>query len=528
MELKKEYWWHNAAIYEIFPKCFYDSNGDGWGDINGIIDKLDYLENLGIDAIWLCPIFKSGFIDGGYDVDNYYDVNPMFGRLQDIELLIKKAHEKNIKVILDITLNHTSDKHQWFLSACESKTSPYRDYYIFKNGIGGRKPNNWKSSKTLKSMWTYNEKTDDYYLHLYSKHQPDLNWANREVRKKLYSILIYWIGKGVDGFRLDVINKIAKPEVMNDVSDNSRYSDHLFENREGVHPYIKEMKNFISLRYKDILLIGQTSSVDEVQAIKYAAANRGELDLFLQFDYLDIDKGKDLKRKIWSIKKFKTYIMKWQRLVKFDVWPTVFLGSHDTGRMVSRYASDSKKYKDISAKMLATVQLFLQGTQVIYMGDEFGLHNLNRTTIDEFDDARSKAVYEKRIKKKSEDEFKILSDLNLLARDNARYMIPWKKCKTQLKRKDSVFLYYKTLLELRKKVPALKYGKTVSILNKYKMLFAYQRKYKTTFITVLANMGAEPIDIDMSSFGSEIIIGNYKHKDSGLKPYEVRVYKGAQ
>ena len=520
-------WWYNATIYEIFPKSFSDSTGNGIGDINGIISKLDYLEYLGIDAIWLCPIFVSEFKDSGYDVENYYDINPMFGNLDDFELLIKKAHEKNIKVILDITLNHTSDKHPWFISACESESSPYRNYYIFNKRKEDRLPNNWISSRTLKSVWTPNEKTDDYYLHIYTKHQPDLNWHNKDLREELYKILRFWLDKGVDGFRFDVINKIVKAKGLPDIeiNPNNVYADYMFENQEDTHKYIKEMRSEVFSKYEDVLLLGQTGGVDEKEAVKFAAESRHELDLFLQFDYIDIDKGPDARKKTWTVKELKSYIMKWQNLVRKNVWPTVFFSSHDTSRAVNRYGNSNRKYKNISAKMIAAIQICLQGTQIIYMGDEFGLTNKKRKHIDDFEDIKSKDIYSARIKS-GESKKIILDDLKHLARDNARDDIPWNICQKQTSNSRSVFSFYKSLLEMRKKEEALLYGKTIPILDNILNVFAYQREYDKVIITVIANMSKKEIAIDLREFGTNIVMNNYKTMNSTkLKEYEVRIYK---
>lgn len=519
-------WWKTATIYEIYPKSFYSQRDSHDGDIQGIISKLDYLSELGIDALWLCPIFQSPFKDSGYDISDYYQINPDFGSMADFDQLIEEAHRRGIKVLLDMVINHTSDRHPWFISACQSADSPYRDYYIFRKGSAGKYPNNWVSSKTLGPVWSLNQSTEDYYLHIYTKHQPDLNWENPALREELYTMLGYWLNKGVDGYRLDVINKIAKKRGLPDFdyNDTNLYADAMFENNAGVHTYLKEMRQRISRDYPEALLMGQIAGISEDQAFDYVHPDRKELDLYLQFEHMDIDRGHEGRRKSWTVKQFRDSVMKWQRLSEQGVWPTVFFGSHDATRMMPHFGNSSPAYGILSAKMLVTLQLCLRGTQVIYMGDEWGLDNVKYNRIHDFSDIRTHGIYQKRLEK-GESAEDILSDLRFSARDNARYPLPWSAYDAMVGNQESVVEFYKRIIAFRKKEQCLLDGAICSLALKEKDVFAYQRTNGHVIITVIANMGQSSLTITMNGYGEQII-GNYDHQRSmKLRPYEVRVFR---
>lgn len=520
-------WWHNAIIYEIYPKSFKDGNRDGIGDIQGIISKLDYLKELGIDALWICPVFISPFRDSGYDVAGYYGINPDFGTMGDMEKLIELAHQKNIRIILDMVINHTSDRHPWFISACESEESCYRDYYIFRKAKGQSLPNNWVSSKTFKPVWTYNKPTDDYYLHIYTKYQPDLNWENKALKTEIYTILKFWLEKGIDGFRLDVINKIAKAKGLPDYvkESNQPYADHLFENQNKVHRYIKALRKNIFIKGKEQVLIGQTSGINKKQANDYTHESRKELDLYLQFEHVDSDRGGEGKRQKFIVSHFKSLIFKWQEIAREGVWPTVFMGSHDLARMVSHYGNTTKAYHMKSAKMLVVLQLCLRGTQIIYMGDELALKNVEYNAIHDFEDIRSHSIYETRIRN-GEDKEAILKDLRFIARDNARYNIPWEKVDEMVHDKESILNFYKEMIHYRQSEEVLLYGDCIPIYDDVEGLFAYERRDSKCVITILANMIGSVIELDMSNLGDKVQIGNDKNGlKNSLSAYEVRLYR---
>lgn len=505
-------WYKTAIIYEIYPASFTEEG------LQGVIHKLDYIKDLGVDAIWLCPIFASPFLDSGYDTSDYYSINDKFGTMSDFEELIDKASKKGIRVILDIALNHTSSKNHWFVDACSSKKSDYRDYYIFREGKNKGFPNNWISSKTMKPTWTYNESTDDYYLHIYTKYQPDLNWRNPKLREEAYKILKFWINKGVDGFRLDVINKIAKPIETTEIESTKKFADYLYENHADSHKFIKEMRKQVFDNYDDILVMGQTSGINTNQGIEYGKKENGELDLFLQFDHMDIDTR--------DIIKLKHSVLKWQNIDKESAWPAIFFGSHDSGRMINKYATNNKKYFEVAAKMLCALQLCLKGTQVIYMGDELAVSNVENKHIDEFIDIRSKDIYAARIKE-GKDENRIISELNGITRDNARRQIPWDKAVEMQNAKDSVLSFYKHLINWRKNEKTILYGITKSIMDGDENVFAYQRVLDSDIISVFANISENEIKLDCSTYGKKII-SNYKDSaDDKLRPYEVKIFKEA-
>jgi len=503
-------WYKTAIIYEIYPASFTKEG------LQGVINKLDYIQALGADAIWLCPIFVSPFLDSGYDIADYYSINEKFGTMSDFEELVKKVHEKGLKIILDIALNHTSSMHPWFIDACRNKDSIYRDYYIFRDGKNNSYPNNWISSKTMKPTWTYNEDTDDYYLHIYTNFQPDLNWRNEKLRDEAYRILKFWLDKGVDGFRLDVINKIAKPIEPTDVESKQLFADYLYENHIDSHSFIKEMREQVFDKYEDRLMMGQTSGISIEEGIEYGSSNNAELDLCLQFDHLTFDIGDTVG--------FQDSIMKWQNIDKNGAWPTIFLGSHDTGRIINKYATSNKVYFDTAAKMLCALQLCLKGTQIIYMGDELAVSNVKNNSIDEFIDIRSKDIYAARIKE-GKSKQKIIDELNHITRDNVRRQISWEKADEMQRAKNSVLSFYKQLIKWRKNEHTILYGETRSMMDADENIFAYQRLTKSTIISVFANISENDIELDCSVYGAEII-SNYQNRDDNiLKPYEVKIFK---
>lgn len=524
-------WWHTATIYEIYPKAFIESKHKG-NVIQGIISKLDYLYGLGVDALWLCPIFDSPFIDSGYDIRSYYDVNPDFGTIEDIKMLIKECHNKGMRLILDIALNHTSSEHPWFIEASKDNNSPYRDYYFFRQGKnkgeGAPYPNNWVSSRTMSSMWAKNSFTDDYYFHIYTKQQPDLNWRNKTVRNEVIHILKYWIELGIDGFRLDVINKVAKPEGLPDkIYDRDlleKYADKMVENLPEVHDYIREMRETIEAEHKDVLWIGQTAGISVQQAYDYTNPDRNELDLCLTFEHTDINKTSECRQVKWTVKQLKAILAKWQNTMNEGLWPTVFFGNHDVARMVSRYVDAKEDEIPICAKLLCTLQLCLGGTQIIYMGDELGLPNASYEDIDDFEDVRSQMIYAKRIEA-GESKEEILSELNKLARDHARYPIPWSKHESAINQPNSVYNYYKETIALRKKNDCLTKGITEFIDVEDEALIAYRRYYKGDTFTIVANMTRDKVNTKDMGFEGTVLHGNYETLEyDNFRPYEVKVY----
>lgn len=364
-------WWKESVIYQIYPRSFCDSNEDGIGDIKGIISRLDYLKDLGIDIIWLSPLYQSPNVDNGYDISDYQSISKEFGTMEDFHCLLKEAHKRNIRIVMDLVVNHTSDQHYWFIESQKSKDNPYRDYYIWKNGKNGKEPNNW-ASVFSGSAWQYDENTDMYYLHLYSSKQPDLNWENDIVRKEIYDMMKWWLDKGIDGFRMDVINKISKVQTFEDVlpqTDTYMRPSKYVSNGPRIHEFLKEMNDKALSKY-DVMTVGEITACSIEEARKYTGENEGELNMLFQFEHMDVDYGKYGK---WSpipldLVKLKRSFTKWQYGLADYGWNSLFWDNHDQPRVVSRFGNTQEYWKD-SAKMLATALHFLKGTPYIYQGE---------------------------------------------------------------------------------------------------------------------------------------------------------------
>ncbi len=556
-------WWKEGVVYQIYPRSFYDSNGDGVGDLGGIISKLDYLKELGIDIIWLSPINQSPNVDNGYDISDYYSIMDEFGTMEDMDELIRKAHQKGLKIIMDLVVNHTSDKHHWFIKSCSSKDNPYRDFYIWRKGKGSNPPNNW-GSWFGGSAWEYDEKTEEYYLHIFSRHQPDLNWDNSEVREKIYRMMEWWLNKGIDGFRMDVINLISKsremPDGLMDKSETFGNGLPYFLNGPRVHEYLKEMNNRVLSKY-DIMTVGETPEITPQEAGKYVNNDRQELNMVFHFELMGVD-CKDSK---WDYREFKLQeikkiIGKWHEALKEKGWNSLFLNNHDQPRMVSRFGDD-KNYRKESAKMLATLLHTLPGTPYIYQGEELGMTNVRFENIDDYQDIETLNWYQEQLEAGREKD-ELMAVINRIGRDNARTPMQWddsenagfttgqpwlrvnpnyREINAAKERKDptSVFNYYKRLIELRKTNLPLIYGSYQPILEDDPKIFAYFRELKGDKILVILNFSGEKIQL--SGYSNTInelpidkyipLISNYEVTkkdildDFILRPYEARVYR---
>lgn len=375
-------WWKESVVYQIYPRSFKDSNGDGIGDINGITSKLDYLKELGIDVIWLSPVYKSPNDDNGYDISDYRDIMDEFGTMEDFDKLLNEAHKRNIKILMDLVVNHTSDEHKWFVESRKSRDNKYRDYYIWREGKDGKEPNNW-GSIFGGSAWQYDENTNMYYLHLFSKKQPDLNWENETVRNEIYDMMKWWLDKGIDGFRMDVISMISKDQKFPDGKngDFGPYSIH----GPRVHEFLKEMNKEVLSKY-DIMTVGETAGVTIDEAKKYAGFDSNELNMVFQFEHMDLDNNKDYKWNDEPVKltKLKEVMGKWQTELEGEAWNSLFWNNHDQPRVVSRFGNDSDEYREVSAKMLGTCLHMMKGTPYIYQGEELGMTNIYFNSIDEY------------------------------------------------------------------------------------------------------------------------------------------------
>ncbi|KRQ87625.1 Oligo-1,6-glucosidase [Caloramator mitchellensis] len=549
-------WWKEGVVYQVYPRSFYDSNGDGIGDLKGIIQKLDYLKELGVDIIWLNPIYKSPNADNGYDISDYYDIMDEFGTMEDFENLLDEAHKRGIKIIMDLVVNHSSDEHIWFIESRKSKDNPYRDYYIWRKGRGENAPNNWTSFFSG-SAWEYDENTDEYYLHLFAVKQPDLNWENENLRKEVYKMMKWWLDKGIDGFRMDVINFISKVDGLPDDEDNKGLVGFkYYANGPRVHEYLQEMNREVLSKY-DIMTVGETPGVTPEIGRLYVDNDRNELNMIFQFELMDIDSGKGGKWDVvpWKLTDFKRIMYKWYEGLKEKGWNSVYLNNHDQPRLVSRFGND-KEYRVESAKLLATFIHTWQGTPYIYQGEEIGMTNVAFDSIDDYRDIETINWYNEMLEKGLTPK-EILEPIYKKGRDNARTPmqwddtenagftkgIPWIKVnpnykeinvKKALEDKNSVFYYYKKLIELRKKYPVIVYGDINLLFEDDEKIFAYTRSFEGQNILVLMNFSKDEVEIEIPKklieSKMEILIGNYEVKDCLqdkviFKPYEARVYK---
>ncbi|WP_027417072.1 glycoside hydrolase family 13 protein [Aneurinibacillus terranovensis] len=557
----KKAWWKESVVYQIYPRSFMDSNGDGIGDIQGIISRLDYLKKLGIDVVWLSPVYKSPNDDNGYDISDYRDIMDEFGTMQDWEHMLEEMHKRGIKLVMDLVVNHTSDEHPWFVESRKSKGSPYRDYYIWRPGVDGKEPTDWTASFGG-SSWQYDNATGEYYLHMFSKKQPDLNWENPSVRREIYDMIRFWLDKGVDGFRMDVINMISKKEFLSSYEDFKNGNIHNKEyhpNGERVHDFLQEMNREVLSAY-DILTVGECPGVTPEQARLYTAEERHELNMVFQFEHMSLDKQPG-KRK-WDLKPLdlhdlKENLTKWQKSLGEQGWNSLYWNNHDQPRIVSRFGND-KEYRTESAKMLATLLHMMQGTPYIYQGEEIGMTNVRFETIEEYKDIETSNIYRDRVDKQGLNPKEVMESIYAKSRDNGRTPMqwtsgphagfttgtPWIRANPNYKEinvaraledANSVFYHYKKLIELRKRHEIIVYGSYDLILEDHDSIFAYTRKLGKEELLVLNNFYQQetvftlPPDIQFHS--KELLISNYTVdvnqdiKEFLLRPYESRVYK---
>lgn len=546
-------WWKEGVVYQIYPRSFYDSNGDGIGDLKGIIEKLDYLKELGVDIIWLNPIYKSPNADNGYDISDYYDIMDEFGTMEDFDRLLDEAHKRGIKIIMDLVVNHTSDEHIWFIESRKSKDNPYRDFYIWRKGKDDNPPNNWTSFFSG-SAWQYDETTDEYYLHLFAVKQPDLNWDNENVRKEVFKMMKWWLDKGIDGFRMDVINCISKVEGLpDDENEEGLIGFKYYANGPKVHEYLQEMNREVLSKY-DIMTVGETPGVTPEDGRLYVDYDRNELNMIFQFELMDIDSGKNKwDVKPWKLTDFKRIMLKWYEGLKEKGWNSVYLNNHDQPRMVSRYGDD-KEYRIESAKLLATFVHTWQGTPYIYQGEEIGMTNVRFPSIEDYRDIETLNWYNEMIQK-GHDPKELLEAIYKKGRDNARTPMqwddsenagfttgkPWIKVnpnykeinvKKALEDKNSVFYYYKKLIELRRQYPVIVYGDINLLFEDDERIFAYTRHFEGQSLLVLMNFSKDEVEINLPKELLEkdmkLLISNYSEEELKrnmlFKPYEARVY----
>lgn len=553
-------WWKEAVVYQVYPRSFKDSNGDGIGDLPGIIQKLDYLKNLGVNVVWLCPVYKSPNDDNGYDISNYQDIMDDFGNMKDIESLLTETHRRDIKLIMDLVVNHTSDEHPWFIESLASLDNPYRDFYIWRKGKNGLPPNNW-GSVFGGSAWEYDESTQEYYLHLFSKKQPDLNWENPGVREEIYKMIKWWLDKGIDGFRMDTVNLFSKVSNLPDgkIIKGYKYGDGSphFLNGPRIHEYLQEMNKRVLSKY-DIMTVGETPGTTPQIAAKYVNRDRHELDMVFHFELMEIDHGPINKWQLkeWKLTELVKIFTKWYEGLKEKGWNTLYMNNHDQPRMVSRFGDD-KKYRIESAKMLATLLHTLPGTPYIYQGEEIGMTNVAFDNIKDYRDIETLYFY-RRMTRKGLPKEKIMEAIHRISRDNARTPmqwdesscagfttgIPWIKVNPNypeinvahnLKDSNSIFHYYQKIIQIRKENLIMIYGDYQLILEDDEHIYSYLRTLNKNQLLIILNFFSGQVIFnlpeDINYQEKELLISNYnveKNEDIKriyLRPYEARVYK---
>lgn len=552
-------WWKESVVYQIYPRSFMDSNGDGIGDLQGIISKLDYLKKLGVDVIWLSPVYESPNDDNGYDISDYQAIMREFGTMGEWDELLKEIHHRDMKLIMDLVVNHSSDEHKWFVEAKKSKENPYRDYYIWRKGKDGKEPNNWYSNFGG-SAWQYDEQTDEYFLHLFSKKQPDLNWENPKLRNEIYEMMQWWLEKGIDGFRMDVINFISKPEEMPDgepklgkkYASGSKY----YRNGPRIHEYLQEMNEKVLSNY-DVMTVGEMPGVTPDLAEIYTQEENKELNMVFQFEHMGLDNGPNGK---WDLKPLdlldlKKNLTKWQKALEDKGWNSLYFNNHDQPRIVSRFGNDGDLRVE-SAKMLATLLHMMKGTPYIYQGEEIGMTNVQFDSIEDYRDIEIHQFYQEQLEDGMPVE-KIMESIYAKGRDNSRTPmqwdhtknagfstgIPWIKVNTNYKKvnaedaiadPDSIYHYYRKLIKLRKEHEVIVYGSYDLLLEDHKEIFAYKRSLNGETLVVFCNFSEKEIELEFSqeySSGSAVmLISNYQDTDEKLestmvlRSYEVRVY----
>ena len=545
-------WWKEAVAYQIYPRSFMDSNNDGIGDLQGIISKLDYLKDLGIDVIWICPVYKSPNDDNGYDISDYQDIMSDFGTMEDFNELLSEIHKRNMKIIIDLVINHTSDEHPWFIESRSSKQNPKRDWYIWREGKHNKEPNNWESI-FKGSAWEYDENTKEYYLHLFSKKQPDLNWENEDMRNEIYKMINWWLDKGIDGFRVDAISHINKEEGLVDMDnpDNLKYvpSFDKHMNVEGIHDYLRELKENTFSKY-DIMTVGEANGVKAEQATDWVGENDGKFNMLFQFEHIDLWNSSEFNlpnlKKVWN---------KWQVNLENDGWNALFIENHDITRVVSSWGDDTRFLKE-SAKALGLLYFMHKGTPFIYQGQEIGMTNVKFNDINEYDDIRSINEYNQLINQGMSPK-DALEHIWNTSRDNTRTPMQWDdslnagfsksnpwihvnpnykyiNVKEQLEDDDSILNFYKKMIKFKKSSECLIYGKYNLILEDDTNIFAYERILNDEKFLVICNLKSESSNYKYEKLTlkyENLILSNYNvdaHKDLNnfeLKPWEARLYK---
>jgi len=548
--MEERIWWKEAVVYQIYPKSFCDSNGDGIGDLGGILSKLDYLKFLGVDILWLSPVYKSPNCDNGYDISDYQDIMDEFGTMEEFDHLLEETHRRGMRLIMDLVVNHTSDEHPWFIESRKGADNPYGDYYIWKEPRDGKEPNNW-GGFFGGSVWEFDEGRKQYYLHLFSKKQPDLNWKNPRVREDVFQMMRWWLDKGIDGFRMDTISLLSKEDDYRDGELKGLYGDITAGCVHGphIHEYLREMNEKV-LRHYDILSVGEATGVTLEDAKKYAGYDRRELDMVFQFEHVEMGSGEYGK---WNnepldLIELKKIIKKWQDGLEGVGWNSLFWSNHDQPRAVSRFGNDKEYWRE-SAKMLATCLHLMKGTPFIYQGEEIGMTNAYFENLDDYRDIESINAYDELVYKRGVSSEEAKSYLMNISRDNARTPMQWTggeeagftdgepwipvnrnhdaiNVESQRQEEDSILNYYRRIIALRHELPVIVYGDFKMLKEEDCSVFAYERRLGQKKLTVICNFSGEAVSCDLLSNTADILISNYKDREQEkLRPYEAVVYK---
>lgn len=558
----KRQWWKESVIYQIYPRSFNDSNGDGIGDIKGITEKLDYLKLLGIDVIWLSSVFKSPNDDNGYDISDYRDIMTEFGTMKDFDEMLDKAHKNGIKIMMDLVVNHSSDEHSWFVESRKSTKNKYRDYYIWRKGNkNGGPPNEWGSAFGG-SAWKLDKETNEYFLHLFSEKQPDLNWENPNLQEEIFDMMKFWLNKGVDGFRMDVVNFISKDQRFPEGNKGSgEYTDGspYFMNGPRIHEYLNKMNKEVLSHY-DTITVGEMPGVKIEEAKKYTGEHRNELNMVFHFEHVNLGDGKYGKwtPEPWRLTDLKKIFTEWQKGLELDGWNSLYWSNHDQPRAISRWANDSKEYRELSGKMLATCLHMLQGTPYIYQGEEIGMTNVAFKDIEDYRDIETLNAFKEFNSNKNLSKEEMMKGIHQRSRDNARTPMqwtneenagfttgsPWIKVnpnykeinvKHSLANQDSLFYYYQKLIKLRREHLIVTYGTYTPLMEDSNQIFAYERHLNNEKLIVICNFTENECefisDNKIKYQNRKLLISNYTEINESeidrilLKPYETRVYK---
>jgi len=543
-------WWKESVVYQIYPRSFKDSDNDGLGDIPGIIEKLDYIQSLGIDVIWLCPVYKSPNDDNGYDIADYRNIMEEFGTMDDFDQLLEGIHARGMKLVMDLVVNHSSDEHVWFEESKKSKDNPYRDYYIWKPGVNGGPPNDWQGFFGG-STWEYDEQTEEYYLHMFTVKQPDLNWENPKVRKEVQDIVRYWFEKGVDGFRMDVISLISKrPEYSNTVAE--RFDEVVtkqFANGPRVHEFLQELNKEVLSQY-DIMTVGEGPGITLEHGLDYVGEDRNELNMVFHFDHMFMNMGPGGRFDPLPVdfQEFKDVFTRWDEKLKGKGWGSIFLGNHDFPRMVSRFATDGP-HREKASKLLAVLLMTLRGTPYVYQGDEIGMTNIAFDHPDDYKDVET-LNYFKALEADGQDPKDHLEKVYAIGRDNARTPMQWSDGKNagftdgqpwikvnpnhtdinvedQERNTQSILNFYRKMIQFRKDNTTLVYGDYESIRNDHLQIYAYRRWDEENEFLVVMNFSDQEIDFDPIITGLELLIYNYTDatEDLLMRPWEAKVFR---